>query len=92
MGEYTQFFAGLAGGGVSTTIVSWLLGRGRQQQIDLPDIARKYWDRIDQLEKQVATLNELAITLSREISQRDDTIRGLQSKVERLERRTGVST
>ncbi len=47
---------GFAGGGTGASVITWLLNRRRQGQIDVTDVAERYWARIDLLEQRMTEL------------------------------------
>lgn len=77
---------GLAGGGLGTSLLTWLTGRRKAadaEQMTVADVATRYWARVVALEASVATL-------SGELIKRDLIIAGLQTKLAQLERQVNV--
>jgi len=54
--DIASALVGFAGGGAGVELVKWLLGRRRQSQFDVTDVAARYWARIDELEKRMTEL------------------------------------
>lgn len=54
--DITSALLVFAGGGGGSTLLTWLLTRRRQSQLDVSDVAARYWKRIDELEARMGDL------------------------------------